>query len=300
MKFLTIFIFLLVVGCASAPESKPVVAVPKAVPNEAFKKEKQLKTDEVLDYYAGSAKALSPALQDETLDRYSDDELTQFVEDADPLLELSLLCREGDYEGAFNRASKVFNRYQKVALYWNLIANCHLNSGSYRKALLFYNKALEIQPNYVPALNNVGVMYSRQGQHQKALVAFERAYNQSRFSKTPRYNLAKLYLTYGMAQQALPIFQGLLNTSPTDVDLLNAVATCHLLLSDYASAMAFFQRIPAKYWAQAEIGLNVAITMKKLNRPEDARKTFLSIQSPASTELKRYYASVGKILGGVE
>jgi tetratricopeptide (TPR) repeat protein len=300
MKFLTSAILLVLFGCASAPDPKPKIPEAKSVPNEAFKKEKQLKTEEVLDYYTGTAKALSPALQDETLDRYSDDELTQFVEDADPLLELSLLCREGDFDGAFKRASQVFNRYQKVAMYWNLIANCHLNSGSYRKALLFYNKALEIQPNYVPALNNVGVMYSRQGQHQKALVAFERAYNQSRFSKTPRYNLAKLYLTYGLAQQALPIFQGLLNSAPADVDLLNAVGTSHLMLSDYQSAMSYYQRIPAKLWSRAEIGLNIALTMKKLNKPEDARKTFLAVRSPDTNDLKRYYASVGKILGSAE
>lgn len=301
MKFLKLSTLLLLASCASAPKEKYLdLETPPKVSNDSFKKEKQLKSTEVQDFYTGNAKALSPALQDETIDRFSSDELTQFVDSTDPILEIALLCNESDYEEAFKKAALSFNRYQKVAIYWNVVANCHLGRGSFRKALLFYNKALEVKPNYVPALNNIGVMYSRQGQYQKAQVAFERAYNQSKFSKTPRYNLAKLYLTYGLADFALPIIQGLSSSAPTDIDLLNALASCYFLKSDYQTAMTVYQKIPKNLWANAEIGLNIAMTLKYLNRAEDAKKVFLAVQNPAMNELKRYYTSVGKILGDNE
>ena len=149
----------------------------------------------------------------------------------------------------------------------------------------------------MPALNNIGVLYSRQGQDQKALVAFERANAQSKFSKTPRYNLAKVYLTYGLAELALPIFNGLLSATPSDVDLNYAVGSSYFLMSDYGRALSFYQKIPNDLWSDAEYGLNIAIALKKTGRGNDALKVFDSIDKPKHSDLKQYYSSVANELG---
>lgn len=294
MKFILLALFL--IGCSSAPEKK-AKTVPDTITNESFKKDKPLSNREISDFYQGNAKSLSPALQDETLDRYSESELSQINTAGDPLLEISLLCSRGNFDQAFAVAAKSFDRYQKVATYWNQVANCHLNSGSYRKALLFYNKALEVSPNYVPALNNIGVMYARQGQDQKALVAFERANKIGKFSKTPRYNLAKLYLTYGLSNSALPVFESLLREAPGDVDILNAVASSYFLEADYQRALAYYNKIPQTEWKRAEIGLNLAWTLKNAGRNNDARQVFNMVSKPSSENLRRYYGVVEGHLG---
>lgn len=292
-------LLLILISCSSTKEKSRTKEGP-VVKNEVFKKPKALKNSEVPDYYTANIPGISPALQDETLDRYSKDELSKVNTQADPLMDISVRCAKGDFEGAFSVASKSFHQYQKVASYWNQIANCHLNQGSHRKALLFYNKALEVSPNYVPALNNIGVMYSRQGQDQKALIAFERASKQSKFSKTPRYNLARLYLTYGLVESALPLFQGLLEQTPQDVDLLNANASAYYFMSDYNRALAYYQRIPQGAWGQPEIGLNLAMTLNKVGRSKDAVQVYKNISRPGQAGLKQYYSIVGKQLGDIE
>lgn len=294
MKFLYLLSLMIFMSCSTTKEK---VAAPPQVDSKSFKKEKMLSNNEVADYYSGNSKALNPALQDETLDRYTATEVVKLTESTDPLVEIAARCSRGEFEKGFAVASRVFNRYQKVATYWNVLANCHLNQGSFRKALLFYNKALEVVPNYVPALNNIGVLYSRQGQDQKALVAFEKANKQSRFSKTPRYNLAKLYLTYGIAELALPIFQSLLQNSPSDADLLNAVGSCYYLMSDYQQAYRYYSQIPTSEVQKSEVGLNLAITLKKLGRAADAKKVFKAISEPKTKELKQYYSVVEAQLG---
>lgn len=297
MKY-TLVTLIFLAACSSAPKERNTKA--PVVKNEVFKKPKALKNSEVTDYFEGNAKALSPALQDETLDRYTKDELSEMKGSSDPLVNISILCSQKDFNHAFEAASKAFNQYQKVASYWNVVANCHLNQGNHRKALLFYNKALEVSPNYVPALNNIGVMYARQGQDQKALVAFERANKQSKFSKTPRYNMAKLYLTYGLAENAQPVFESLLSGSPNDVDLLNATATSYFVMSDYQKALGFYQRIPQAEWSSAEIGLNLAMTLKKTGKAKEAQDVFEKVDKPRSGNLKRYYSTIEKQLGDAE
>ncbi len=297
MKY-SLLVLAFFVGCSSADKRAESESVtPDKVTNQSFKKERPLTNNEVQDFYATPTTSLNPALHDETLDRYTVDEIAAMAESTDPLMELALRCSKRDFQNAFAVAAKNLDRYQKVAAYWNLVANCHLNQGSQRKALLFYNKALEVKPNYVPALNNIGVMYTKMDQDQKALVAFERAHNASKFAKTPRYNLAKMYLIYGLAEPALPLLKGLLDATPTDLDLLNAVANTYFLMSDYKTAFSYFQRIPAGHWSKPEIGLNLSVTLKKLGKAEDARKVFGSVQRPKSSGLGRYYGSVENFLG---
>ena len=295
---ISILLLLLVVACSSGEKSeKRNTEAPVKVNNDAFKKERSLKNSEVDDFLSVNTASANPALQDETLDRFSSEEISAMKETTDPLIDISLRCSRGDYQNAFAIASKNFNKYQRVAPYWNLIANCHLNQGANRKALLFYNKALEVKPNYVPALNNIGVMYSRMEQDQKALVAFERANGAGKFAKTPRYNLAKMYLIYGLAEPALPILKALLDSAPTDLDLQNAVANAYFLMSDYNSAFSHFQKIPPANWSKPEIGLNLAVTLKKLGKGADAAKVFGDVQKPKNQALSRYYSSVENYLG---
>jgi tetratricopeptide (TPR) repeat protein len=270
---------------------------PSHVSKSSFKKEKALLPQEVKDYIADQAKSESPALQDESLDRYSSDELKKLEGTSDPLVAISLSCSKGGYEDGFAVASKNFNRYQKIPAYWTVIANCHLNQGNQRKALLFYNKAIEVSPGYVPALNNIGVLYSRQGEDQKALIAFERANKQSRFAKTPRYNLARLYLRYGLAEMALPYYQGLLNDSSNDLDLINAVAHCYFIMSDYQKAFSHFSRLPSKMLERAEFGLNFSMTLKKLGKSKEAQVQFEKIEKPKSKVVQDYYAQVAGEIG---
>lgn len=297
MKF-SLLPLLIVVACSSGEKaSERNTDAPAKVTNQSFKKEKVLTNNEVPDFYSLNTASVNPALQDETLDRYSAEEIAAMADSTDPLMELALRCSRGDFNNAFAVAAKHFNKYQKVAPYWNQVANCHLNQGSFRKALLFYNKALEVKPNYIPALNNIGVMYSRMEQDQKALVAFERANSTSKFAKTPRYNLAKMYLIYGLAEPAQPILKGLLDSSPGDIDLQNSVANTYFLMSDYSKAFSYFQQIPPAHWSKPEIGLNLAVTLKKLGKGEDANRVFEGIQKPKNQALARYYTSVENYLG---
>ena len=297
MRFLFICMVLILAACSSTQE-KRTEEPSSNITNESFKKERALSNTEVSDFYAGNTKALSPALQDETLGRFTQDEVKEMSGSNDPLTSMAVLCAQGEFDKAFATASKAFNSYQKVAAYWNQVANCHLSQGSTRKALLFYNKALEVSKDYVPALNNIGVLYARTGQDQKALIAFEKASSHGKFAKTPRYNLGKLYLTYGLTDKALTIFEGLLQGAPNDVDLLNSVASAYFIQGDYQKAAGTYQRIPNSLWSNPEIGLNLSYTLKMLGRDKDAIKVFNSVAKSKNPELKRYHSVVQSKLGG--
>jgi tetratricopeptide (TPR) repeat protein len=199
------------------------------------------------------------------------------------------LCYEKKFSEAFKLADSLFFTYQKHPSYWNQLASCYLIQGVERKAMLFFNKALEVMPMYVPALNNIGVIYHMNGQDQKSLVALEKALSQSKFSKTPRYNLAFLYLQYGLAIKAKDLFAGLVEESPADVEVRSGLANSYAMLKNWDSAIEEFMKIPDAERGRPEIGLNFSLAAYYSGKRDLALSIFKAVKvSPAY----RAYANV--------
>ena len=89
---------------------------------------------------------------------------------------------------------------------------------------MFYNKSRDLDAKYIPPVNNLGVVYQKQGKFQKALAAFKLASDLNNFSITPTYNLAQLYLQFGNVGKSLPVFQALYKKSPNDISARNSKA----------------------------------------------------------------------------
>jgi len=145
--------------------------------------------------------------------------------------------------------------------------------------ILFYNKSRDLDAKFIPPVNNLGVVYQKQGKFQKALAAFKLASDLNNFSVTPTYNLAHLYLKFGTIGKALPIFQGLYKKSPNDQDLSAALATSLLIKGDYQAAADVYAKFSKAALATPYIGLNYALTLKYLNRPKDAQTVFSNINN---------------------
>jgi len=296
-KLLLASTFILISACSSSGDKRESSKKPEQITKADFTKEAPLTKNEVRDYYIENPGALNPALEDETLDRYSMEELEKIADEKDPLVIMAIRCAKKDFNKAFILADQIFQKYQKIPSYWNLIANCHLMQGSQRKALLFYNKALEVTPNYVPALNNIGVLYTFQNDDQKAFLAFERANKASAFSKTPRYNLARLYLKYGIVDKSIPLFKGILSSSQNDIQVLNSLASAYVISGDYKEALNVYGRIPKKFYEQPSLGLNLALTYFYLNQQKLALSVFDDIQKPNDVQLREYYSIVASKIG---
>ncbi len=268
------------------------------ITNKDFKKEPMVEKSQVKDYFQNNQPNLeNPVLKDETMALLTSSEADAFEDGKDPLVTMAYLCTKGKFKEAYTIAAKSYDRFQKLPSYWNQLGICYMDQREYRKSLLYFNKAIEAERNYVPALNNFGVMYSRQGQYQKAVVAFEKAADIGKFAKTPRYNLARLYLKFGLAQKALPILQSLANSSQTDVGITNAIGTSYLMQGNFQSAWKYYQQIPKNLWERADIGVNIAYAVYKSGNANSAKDIFEGIKKPKDPSIKEYYEQMAQKIG---
>lgn len=298
MKYFLPLTMLVFLGACSSSKTTSDIDKADKVSNASFKKEKPLAFGANSDYYSRQEiQAENPGLMDETIDRLNLDELEKLDTKGDEILDLAITCAKGKVKDSSKQIDALYQKYQNYPSYWTQVANCYLKQDQSRKAVLYYNKALELSASYAPALNNIGVLYFNQGQVQKALVAFERANQSSRFAKTPRLNLAKIYLSYGLAEQAKPILNGLLTQSPNDTDLIIALGNVYFIEGQYQESLKYFFRTDQKAWVDPTIGLNISYALFKLNKKKDATDLFKKIDKPKHVSLIKKYEEVRSLIG---
>lgn len=284
------FIFLILVGCATGGGKKKVDL--DSLTNDDFKKPPQEKYVEESDYYRKVDMENAQALKEESLYRLKDFDVE--VEGGDTITKIVKSCYEGEFEEAFALVAKEHDRYRNNPSFWNQVGTCHLLRGNERKALLFYNKALEYRPSFSPALNNIGVMYRKNGRDQKAEVAFSRAIESSNFARTPRFNLAQLYLDYGLYKHALRHLKVLENSK--DVDVYAGLGAAYLMAGEPKRAAAYYDKIDEEFLEKPYIGINAALSYYDAGDKRKARDILDDIDRDDLGPYKNYFdESAGKV-----
>lgn len=287
IKLLMVFIL---VGCATSGKKKVDL---EEVTNEDFKKPAPARYSEDKDYYQGVEIKNAGALEGESLYRLRD--YDGDIDAKDPLAKIAKLCYDGEFKEGLNLVSREQERYRNNPSFWNQTGTCYLLQGERRKALLFYNKALEFKANYGPALNNIGVMYRKEGEDQKAEVAFSRAIDSSNFAKTPRFNLAQLYLDYGLFNDAIRNLKPLENDK--DVDVLAGLGTAYLMAGNSQLAANYFQKIDEDFFERPYIGINAALAFHAAGKKEKASDALDEVDKDKLGPFKSYYDQAAKRIG---
>ena len=87
----------------------------------------------------------------------------------------------------------------------------------------YYQRVLEIDPNYAQAHNNLGVIFATLGENQKSISCYEKA-----IEIDPNYleaynNLGKLYLTLGENQKSISCYEKIIKINPNHMDANNSL-----------------------------------------------------------------------------
>lgn len=292
-KLLVLLYILSLVGCSSSPKVKKKVEVDD-VSAEDFKKDKEVSYEGGKDTFGKIDKKSTEALNDESIQRLDD---PGDIDVKSILDEIIVKCYNKEFDDAFALIQENHDKYKQHPIFWNQVGTCFMLQGNRRKALLFYNKALEYKTSYAPAYNNLGVMYRLENEDPKSLVAYTRSKKSNNLAKTPRFNLAQLYLEYGLYNQAISMLKGLHHISDNDVEVKAGLATAYLMKGDLKTSISHFKTIDDDFWEQPHIGINYALASYLDGSKEQAVDILNDVNAEKLGAWKAYYREVSKRIG---
>jgi len=128
------------------------------------------------------------------------------------------------------------------ALTFNNMATIFYDKGKYESSIRFYKKALEIDPNYLNAMQNLTLLYVRTGRFSKALESSDRLLSERKRSSDFLQIKGFVLLTAGRFNEAISILKMAL-----DIDSNNKKANLYLgvalsLKGEYRKADTFLMR----------------------------------------------------------
>ena len=96
--------------------------------------------------------------------------------------------------------------------------------GEYEKAISFYERAIQIDPNYVLAFSGMGDVYFERGLYEKTIEFYDKAIRLSPQDRGSYYQRGKAYKELGAYRKALRDFHRAIQIAPKDLDTMKEIS----------------------------------------------------------------------------
>jgi len=164
----------------------------------------------------------------------------------------------------------------------------------YDQAIPYFEKAIQLKPDFAPAINGLGNAYSALGHWDKAIEAYQKIIEDV-FYGTPHFALSNMALAYYQKKdyaRAEKYFLEALKLSPDFVNALGGLATTYMAQGRYEEAVQKLERAVRKEPKLAQLHFELGRAYRGLGDPGKARDEFqraaqLAPDSPLAEEAQQ-------------
>ncbi len=147
-------------------------------------------------------------------------------------------------------------------------------AGDYASAERGFRSVLREQPNHIPALSNLGVIYSRTNRADQAITVYRHALRLSPDDKALLLNLGLVYLKQEKHSRALPYFARVVAIDPHNLQARQLLAVCHAYTGQPAPAIRDLEALHAAAPRDEGILFLLGFCYLKNHNPEKAKAIF--------------------------
>ena len=163
------------------------------------------------------------------------------------------------------------------------------DDGRFDDAVARYRRALEIQPDYVPAFNNLGVTLRAQGRVDEAIRVYEDGLRVRDDYPDLHYNLANALLQVNRANEAAAHLRRAGDSDPDSAGVHNNLGTALAEQGRFADAIAEFDRALALEPQSALTHRNLGNALAAVGRAADATPHFIRALALAPGDAATHY-----------
>ncbi len=164
----------------------------------------------------------------------------------------AILLGKGDVEAAYTRYRDA-EAIAETAQGQYRLAKIHEQRGEVEDQRRFLERALELEPGFVPARVNLGIWYAQQGQPEEAELHLLQAMNDHPYHERTYFNYGVLLVETGRAEEAISYFERAVELRADYLQARSVLIELHLDLGDRASALVHYKQLDARAPQSTEV-----------------------------------------------
>jgi type IV pilus assembly protein PilF len=205
---------------------------------------------------------------------------------------------QGNFTAALKELQTAEQLHPKDPITHYYLGIAYQNKELFEQAIQHYNKALDLNPGYSMARNNLGTVYLDMQNWDAAIACFKDVVADVLYA-TPHYPLANLGRAYYNKKEystSQEYFRKALQVKPNFIIALNGLGQTYMAEGKYPDAVAMFEKV-VKYETQIpQFYFQLAKAYELTNDNEKAVKAYLKVVelSPDSDMAEEARKKVGK------
>lgn len=140
---------------------------------------------------------------------------------------------------------QLVERYPRDERAHNILGNHYFGQQQYAEAIVQYEKALALNPEFSPPYNQLGYAHRFRGEYEKARVTFSRYIELIPDDPNPYDSLAELLLKMGDYDQSIETYEKALSLDPHFIASHMGIAINFVYKGDYAAAHGQLKKLSA-------------------------------------------------------
>ncbi|MBI4834933.1 MAG: tetratricopeptide repeat protein [Planctomycetes bacterium] len=152
------------------------------------------------------------------------------------------LSEERKNEEAIEAYEKAIEIEPEYAEAYNDIGLIHEGNGNYKKAVLSYKTAIRINPDYADAYNNLGLVYGKMGDYEREKEAYMETLRIVPDSAVVNYNIAFTYRKMKDFKSSLKHYEKAVELDPNYADAYNSMGFTYALLDESEKAIGCYKK----------------------------------------------------------
>ncbi len=180
--------------------------------------------------------------------------------------EMAALLREID-----ELANSLVEQFPESPEAWEVMARAHYRLGKSQDAEKYWQQCIDMKSDFCPAIHSIGLLNLETGNHAKAVEYFRRALELEPESPAFSVELAQALMADGQAAEAAKVLEEDVKLHPKGLATLAMLGQAYLQNRNYAKAKQYFKRaiVVGPNYSNAYNGLVLACT--NLGEEEEAQ-----------------------------
>ena len=147
-----------------------------------------------------------------------------------------------NYTEAENYFDKLLHVQKKPEIFF-IQANIHKQLKKYDSAISYFEEAIQLNPNFSEAYNNLGNTKKRVGKIDEAITCFKKAIQLKENNIEAYFNLANIYKENRHFNELIKIYEKILSFNKNEIKTLYNLGSTYLFLGNISKGKYYFQKI---------------------------------------------------------